>query len=238
MKLKASSRHLIVNADDFGLSSGVNRGIAEARERGILTSASLMVRAAGAREAAEYAWQHSAFSVGLHFDLGEWRFAGGEWVQHYEIVDSNNADAVRVELDRQLAAFMKLLDRPPTHLDSHQHIHLAEPARSIVIAAANELRVPVRNCTPQITYCGAFYGQTDEGEPQPQGISVDQLIRMIERLPFGWTEVGTHPGYSAALDSVYASEREVELRVLCSPAVQAAVAKTGVQLCSYHDLRL
>ncbi|MBI3874558.1 MAG: ChbG/HpnK family deacetylase [Verrucomicrobia bacterium] len=36
-------RFLIVNADDFGLSAGVNRGIIEAHERGIVTSASLMV---------------------------------------------------------------------------------------------------------------------------------------------------------------------------------------------------
>ena len=38
-----SKRFLIVNADDFGLSEGVNRGIIEAHERGIVTSASLMV---------------------------------------------------------------------------------------------------------------------------------------------------------------------------------------------------
>jgi predicted glycoside hydrolase/deacetylase ChbG (UPF0249 family) len=40
----AEKRLLIVNADDLGLSEGVNAGIAEAHERGIVTSASLMVR--------------------------------------------------------------------------------------------------------------------------------------------------------------------------------------------------
>ena len=38
------SRAVIVNADDFGQSAGINRGIVEAHERGIVTSASLMVR--------------------------------------------------------------------------------------------------------------------------------------------------------------------------------------------------
>lgn len=48
----ADERHLVVNADDFGLSPGVNRGVIEAHEAGIVTSASLMVRWPGAAEAA------------------------------------------------------------------------------------------------------------------------------------------------------------------------------------------
>jgi YdjC-like protein len=47
-----AARYLIVNADDFGQSSGVNRGIIEAHEKGILTSASLMVRWPATEEAA------------------------------------------------------------------------------------------------------------------------------------------------------------------------------------------
>ena len=44
------TRRLIVNADDLGLSAGVNRGIVEAHARGIVTSASLMVRQPAARQ--------------------------------------------------------------------------------------------------------------------------------------------------------------------------------------------
>ena len=49
------NRALIVNADDFGLSPGVNAGVARTHEQGILTSASLMVRQPAADEAAAYA---------------------------------------------------------------------------------------------------------------------------------------------------------------------------------------
>jgi len=45
-------RYLIVNADDFGQSQGVNRGVIAAHEHGIVTSASLMVRWPAAIEAA------------------------------------------------------------------------------------------------------------------------------------------------------------------------------------------
>src|SRR5205085_11997778 len=63
-------RLLIVNADDFGLSRGVNEGIIEAHTGGILTSTSLMVWRPGAEHAAKVAAAHPALSVGLHFDDG------------------------------------------------------------------------------------------------------------------------------------------------------------------------
>ena len=66
------SRILIVNADDLGLSGGVNRGIARAHDEGIVTSASAMVRRDAIEEAAELARSRPALSVGLHVDLSEW----------------------------------------------------------------------------------------------------------------------------------------------------------------------
>ena len=53
-------RYLIVNADDFGLSPGVNRGVVQAHERGIVTSASLMVRQPAAGAAAACARAHTS----------------------------------------------------------------------------------------------------------------------------------------------------------------------------------
>src|ERR1700722_19032593 len=58
-------RYVIVNADDFGQSRGINQGIIQAHEQGIVTSASLMVRWAGAAEAAAYGRAHPNFSLGL-----------------------------------------------------------------------------------------------------------------------------------------------------------------------------
>src|SRR5215469_1972759 len=120
------TRHLIVNADDFGLSAGVNRGIIECAGHGILTSASLMVRWPAAAEAAAYAKQNRAISVGLHVDLGEWVFRDGEWVLLYRVVDTDDALAVKEEIHRQVAEFRRLVGRPPSHLDSHQHVHRKE----------------------------------------------------------------------------------------------------------------
>ena len=71
-------RTLVVNADDFGRSAAINRGVMRAHERGIVTSATLMVRWPAAAPAAELA-RASELSVGLHLDLGEWEYRDGEW---------------------------------------------------------------------------------------------------------------------------------------------------------------
>src|SRR5438128_7485420 len=118
---------VIVNADDFGQSPGINRGIIEAHERGIVTSASLMVRWPAATDAAAYARAHATLDVGLHVDLGEWWYDGAAWCLRYDVVPLTDEAAVRAEVDRQLAAFESLVGRPPTHVDSHQHVHLREP---------------------------------------------------------------------------------------------------------------
>ena len=67
-------RSLIVNADDFGQSTAINRGIIRAYEQGVVTSASLMVLWPAAKEAANYARLHPSLSVGLHVDLAEWSY--------------------------------------------------------------------------------------------------------------------------------------------------------------------
>lgn len=81
-----AKRYLIVNADDFGQSTGVNRGIIKAHEQGIVTSASLMVRWPFAAEAAQYSHRHPEFSLGIHLDFGEWAYREETWVPLYEVV--------------------------------------------------------------------------------------------------------------------------------------------------------
>ena len=231
-------RILVVNADDFGASDGVNEGIITAYERGIVTSASLMVRGAAADAAADYAWD-SRLSVGLHFDLGEWAWADGDWRALYELVDLSDPAAVQDELDRQLAAFTDLVGRPPTHLDSHQHVHREEPVHSALAGAGWRMHIPVRNATPGgIVYDGGFYGQEDKGVANAEAITVDALVALIEGLAPGVTEVGCHPAARDDLDTMYRRERITELATLCDPRLREVIERTGVLLCGFADLAL
>jgi hopanoid biosynthesis associated protein HpnK len=62
-------RRLIVNADDFGRSHSINRAVIEAHQRGILTTASLMVNGGAAAEAVALAKENPRLGVGLHLSL-------------------------------------------------------------------------------------------------------------------------------------------------------------------------
>ena len=230
------SRVLIVNADDFGLSSGVNRGIARAHDEGIVTSTSAMVRQDAIEEAAELARTRPKLSVGLHIDLSEWVYHAGEWVPLYEVVVGEDRAAVEAEVAAQLASFLSLFGRQPTHLDSHQHRHLEDPVRSVVVDVGRRLGVPVRQCTPGIEYRGDFYGQSGRGDPFPEAISVDALLRLLSSLPEGVTELGCHPAAEPEENSSYSAERPLELESLCDSRVRAAVKSEDIALISFATL--
>jgi predicted glycoside hydrolase/deacetylase ChbG (UPF0249 family) len=226
---------LIVNADDFGRSSGINRGVAEGHERGIVTSASLMVRWPASVEAAEYAREHPRLSLGLHVDLGEWAYRpeAEEWVRVYQVVPENDPSAVAEAVAMQLTTFRQLSGRDPTHLDSHQHVHRNEPVRSVLRHVARAVRVPLRQCSSQIRYCGNFYGQTEEGAPFLEGITVDNLLRILTDLRPGSTELGCHPGLGDDIQSTYRRERILEVRALCDARVRTALKELGIELRSF-----
>jgi predicted glycoside hydrolase/deacetylase ChbG (UPF0249 family) len=231
----ASQRQLIVNADDFGQSAGVTEGILVAHERGIVTSTSLMVRWPGAADAVARASRHPSLSLGLHLDLGEWRSRGGGWETIYEVVDLDNAEAIAREVVSQFEQFEVLCGRPPTHVDSHQHVHTRQ-AKPMVLDVAKRLGIPVRHFSAA-THCGAFYGQTGAGEPLSGLITVPALVATLEHLPEGVSELACHPSTRQDLETMYSAERLVELETLCDPNVRAALVRAGIQLIGFAELK-
>ena len=62
-------RRLIVNADDFGLTAGVNRAIVEGNRQGVVTSATLMANAQASEAAIELAKKQPGLNTGCHVVL-------------------------------------------------------------------------------------------------------------------------------------------------------------------------
>jgi predicted glycoside hydrolase/deacetylase ChbG (UPF0249 family) len=220
---------LIVNADDLGASEGINRGIIEAHTGGIVTSASLMVTGAAAAQAAALAREHGGLGVGLHWDL--------EGEQASPELDLGDPVAVRAELRRQVKLFQELVGQPPTHVDSHHHLHRRPEIRPIAGALAAALGVPMRE-DGTVTYIGGFYAQWEWEVTDLHHVSPEFLIWILRNeVGEGWTEIGCHPGYvSDEFTSVYLTEREVELATLKHPAVREEIRSLGIRLASYREL--
>jgi len=224
-----SDRVLIVNADDFGASDGVNRGIVEAHRNGIVTSTSLMVTGAAARAAVALAQEHPALGLGLHWDLD------GEQAEPQ--LDLDDTVAVRAELARQLEVFSELTGQLPTHVDSHHHVHRRPELAAIAQELVKPLGVPLRE-DGRVTFIGGFYAQWEWLITDLNHVSSEFLIWILRNeVGEGWTELGCHPGYvSDDFKSVYRTEREVELRTLTDPVVRAEIEALGIRLASYREL--
>jgi predicted glycoside hydrolase/deacetylase ChbG (UPF0249 family) len=218
-------KYLIFNADDFGASTGVNRGIVEAHRLGVVTSASLMVTGSAVREAVSMSSDCPALDVGLHWDVC------GEDDRSFAFDD---AGAVREEFRRQIGEFEDLLGRPPTHIDSHQHAHRrVMPLFRELVAP---LGVPLRG-DGRVTYLMGFYAQWKWKVTELDHVSVPSLQKLIrvEVLP-GISEIGCHPGYvTDDYRAVYLAEREAELETLTDPRIAETIREEGIELVGFAD---
>ena len=158
------------------------------------------------------------------------------WEPVYEVVAIDDETAIVKELDRQLAKFCDIINRLPTHIDTHQHVHKREPIRSVMLQKAADLKVPLRWYTPEINFCGAYYGQTDQGERIPNSLGVDHLTKILNNLPDGTSELSCHPGEIDNLTDPYRAERAIELATLCDPQVRQTIEALNITLTSFANL--
>jgi predicted glycoside hydrolase/deacetylase ChbG (UPF0249 family) len=153
-----------VNADDFGLTPGVNRAILELHAAGVLTSATLMAKAAATGEAIHTALRTPSLGVGCHVVLVD-----GEPVlpprEVRTLVDEKTGrfpaslgaflsrlftGRIRsAEIESEAAAQIAMLKSAGlnlTHIDSHKHTHMFPPVLGPVLRAARAAGIhAVRN---------------------------------------------------------------------------------------------
>jgi ATP-binding cassette, subfamily B, bacterial len=221
-------KFLIINADDFGYGHGVNRGIIELVDRGVVTSAGLMVNAPGTAEAVRLAAERPALAVGLHVNFTN---------ESTPLFDLDDPEICRRELRRQFDSFRNLTGRLPTHIDSHQHVHRRPACRHIFLELAAEHGLPLRN-QPPVTYKGGFYSQWVYKVPDRSRVSFDALAQILStELSRGIYELAVHPGYhDPAADYAYHRDREWELEALGDPRLLGLLQELNVRLISYHQV--
>ncbi len=151
-------RRIIINADDFGESLGINKAVAQAHTKGVLTSTTIMANMPAAYEAIKIAKQMPSLGVGVHLNLfkgkplskdesvncllntdGDFALTPAK-LSLLSIVRRKIRNAIRTELAAQI---QWVIDNgiKPTHLDSHKHIHSFPVIFPIVCGLAKRFKI-------------------------------------------------------------------------------------------------
>ena len=244
---------LIINADDFGYSSGINLGIIRAHERGVLSSTTMMANMPGFDEGVELAKSHPDLGIGVHLTLtcgeplledvlsitedGNFRKLG--FYEKDFLIDST-------ELYREWdAQIQKILQSgiKPTHLDSHHHVNCLPQVKEVFIELARKYELPVRNnfdVPADIKTVKRFFVDFDDlGQTKEiwKALTIDNLIQDCKT--YGTVEAMCHPGYLdyILLQSSSLAEKRVYIcNELQQPEYKELFAKNDIQLGTYQDI--
>ena len=148
-------KNLIVNADDLGWTEGVNRGIAEAHRRGLVTSASLLANGRAFTSALAASRELPDLGIGVHLNLSD----GAPTAESSQVRGLLNAAGqlesgpeslllriagrklqfaeVELEWDAQIAK-VKSAGISPTHLDGHKHVHMLPGLFEVAVRLARK----------------------------------------------------------------------------------------------------
>ena len=232
---------LVVNADDFGLSEGIDRGIQSAFRQGILRSASLMPNGSAFDDAVRIACDTPGLGVGIHLSLvdehciaplaevegladeaGRLPRTYSAFVRSF-ILRRFGIQQVRAEIEAQVR---RVLDAgiKPTHLDSHQHLHIFPSILTVVLDVAKTVGIPVvrlpldqscrglpfggrgiqgkalsllcRRAAPRISAARLRRADFFWGFEVSGQLDEANLKLILNRLGEGVNEVMCHPGFS------------------------------------------
>ncbi len=252
-------RYLIVNADDFGFSPEVIKGVIEAYQNGIVTDTSVLIRSPYAEMALSRAFE-VGLPVGVHIDFvteyhlhqhqsnqnlvgpnGQLTHELNEREFHNHIEHSFTSDeliGLRDEIRSQVNLFIRLAGEKPSHLDYHFGLHYLPEVMAIYITVAEEYQLPIRwgsqyAGTNPYSASPAVFCDAFHGSPET---SVEDFIKLIDKPWEGVMEICCHPGYFTpeGLPDANNKDREYELAVLVDPRLKLELQNRKIQLVNYH----
>lgn len=235
-------KKLIANADDFGLTKGVNAGTVKAFKDGIVCSATLMVNGEAAEEAFQLAKENPGLGVGIHLVLTYGKpisknlknivDANGNFLKQSVLRNMEiDLKEVEVEFRAQIEKFISN-GMTPTHIDSHHHIHMIAEIAPLVTKLANELDIPVRDSSKHdATFLDDFYGND---------LTIDSLVNLLEsNKDKEIVEMMVHPAEVDELlkgMSSYSAARKNELEILTSDEIKKYLEMNGIELINFTHI--
>ena len=215
-------KYLIVNADDFGYSYSVNKGIIEGHLDGIITSTTLLVDAIAAHEAKNLK-DYPNLSVGLHFN-------------------PKPDEDLATEFKRQLKLFESIVGRKPDSIDTHKSLPSdKESVEQMLRAYSKEHGTPVRRLgTVKFidSFCGI--GLHGDGTLDESKVTVEGLKHAIDEATENVNEIMTHSGYCddyLLSKSSYNITREKELKSILDPSIKPYIESKGLKLVNWTQYK-
>ena len=253
-------KYLIINADDFGFSPQINRGICDAFVNGVVTDTSVLIHSPYAEEALSMA-SEIKLPVGIHIDfvteyalnhdlnkreaLGpEGQLARELFMREYHkkinrLYTCEELIIFRDEIRSQIHRFVDLMGEKPAHLDYHFGLHYLPDVMAIYLTVAEEFEIPVRwgkqyaGVNPY-RYAPRVFCDQFHGE----NATLEGFLKQVEKIWIGVMEICCHPGYvtPSGLPDAYNAEREAELNVLTDPKLKTELSKREISLVNYNWL--
>lgn len=222
---------LIVNADDFGYSRGINYGIIDAHQTGIVNSTTMMMNMPGVNHAVELAKANPKLQVGIHLvltcgrpllsDVPSLVDENGNFKRLTDFM--NDRDLSLSELEREWTAQIELSLETgliPSHFDSHHHVHAIPEFLPVVQKLSRKYSLSARQATGHRVDGVAAFTDVFLHDFYGDGATEDYFEKLPSRVHEGQTvEVMCHPGYldhEVVIGSSYASQRVEETRILTS----------------------
>jgi predicted glycoside hydrolase/deacetylase ChbG (UPF0249 family) len=289
---------LIVNADDLGWTEGVNRGIADAHRRGLVTSTSLLANGRAFDGAVAVAMSNANLGVGVHLNLSDGlptadpdsvrtllnsagELEGGPETLLLKIAKRSLCNE---EVEQEWGAQIQKIRSAgvqPTHLDGHKHVHMLPGLFEIALRLAKKhgigavrvshedsklrsqlsegqkektsvrmkqgvqargLKLLARDARKMaeragITTSDYFCGIAQTGVLMRQGV-----LRLLEILPEGTTELMCHPGYAdqelRQTPTRLQESRQTELDILTDSGIRKVVATQGIRLINFKEIAI
>lgn len=249
-------KYLLVNADDFGFSPGVNKGILQAHRQGLVTSTTVMVNLPAAALIIPALANNVNLGAGVHLNttygspllpverVPSLVNSEGRFLRPEAGYGKVNPEEIAAEWQAQIDLF-RSWGLKPSHLDSHHHVHTWPELREKAAVFAESLGVPLRftdsetrevlvNRGVPVTerFIGDFYGE--EATP-------GRMMEILRSLEPGVTELMCHP---AIVDpdlekfSSYTWPRNAELAALTNPEALDLAKELGIKLINYRQLQL
>lgn len=245
-------RKLIVNADDLGLSRGINKGIIRGFRCGIITSATAMVNMPCWEHAAQAISRLPGLGIGLHFNLtlGSPLTApeaiptlvdeqGNFHRDREKLAEADPLDVAR-ELYNQYHRLLR--SGKPSHIDSHEDIHKLANILPVLLEFSARLSLPLRLVPGEQSRYSSFGTATTDSlidKFQDKGANRPNFERLLADCQENTVEFRCHPGMvDAELESLsaYTWQRERELAVVCAYNKED-FAEHGFELISFSGLR-